>query len=145
MGSGKKDLKPGHQAISDAKHVVEHAAAEKGIHGVAHAISKAGPVAAKLVSSTVGKVLPIVGGGVPGAITAAFSGNAGRGFHAQNKPGYIDGIPPEEFAKMQQAQRARTAPAKNLITNKMVTVKSPAYSGQSTMGKALMASAKKKV
>jgi hypothetical protein len=31
------------------------------------------------------------------------------------------------------------------MTKKMVTVKTPTYPGQSTMGKALMASAKKKV
>jgi hypothetical protein len=141
MGSGKKDLKPGHQAMADAKHVVEHAAAEKGIHGVAHAISKAGPVAAKLVGSTVGKVLPIVGGGVPGAITAAFSGNAGRGFNEMSKS-RPDMLTPEQL--IQSSQRNRTTP-KLSMTKKMVAVKSPAYSGQSTMGKALMASAKKKV
>jgi hypothetical protein len=141
VGSGKKDLKPGHQAIADTGHVVEHAVAEKGIHGVAHAISKAGPVAAKLVGSTVGKVLPIVGGGVSGAITAAFSGNTGRGFNEmqKNRP---DMLTPE--ALIRSSQMNRTIP-KLSMTKKMVTVKSPAYSGQSTMGKALMASAKKKV
>ena len=141
MGSGKKDLKPGHQAMADAKHVVEHAAAEKGIHGVAHAISKAGPVAAKVMGSTVGKVLPIVGGGVPGAITAAFGGNAGRGFNEMSKS-RADMLSPEQL--IQSSQRNRTTP-KLSMTKKMVAVKSPAYSGQSTMGKALMASAKKKV
>lgn len=145
MAGGKKDLSPAQQAVSDAKHVVEHTIGEKAVHGAVHALTKAAPLAAKAIGGTVARVLPAVAGGVPGAIAAAFSGNAGRGFHAQNKPGYIDGIPPEEFAKMQQAQRARTASPKNLMTKKTVTVKNPAYPGQSTMGKALMASAKKKV
>lgn len=141
MGSGKKDLKPGHQAVADAKHVVEHAAVEKGVHGVAHAISKAGPVAAKLVGSTVGKVLPIVGGGVPGGVVAAFSGNAGRGFNEmqQNRNDMLS-----TDAASKRAMMYRNTP-KLSMTKKMVTVKNPAYSGQSTMGKALMASAKKKV
>lgn len=137
MGSGKKDLTPSQQALSDAKHVVEHAAVEKGIHGVAHAISKAGPAAAKLVGSTVSKVLPIVGGGIPGAISAVM-GDGTQGAAYQRKYAKTDGVPPEIFMK---------APKRNMITSKMVstTVKNPAYSGQSTMGKALMASAKKKV
>ena len=42
-------------------------------------------------------------------------------------------------------KRASMGRPKYNMTKKMVTVKSPAYSGQSTMGKAVMASAKKKV
>ena len=145
MPGGKKDLSPAQQAMSDAGHVIDHTVKEKAVHGVAHALTKAAPLAAKAIGGVASKVLPAVAGGVPGALVAAFSGNTGRGFHQQNKPGYIDGMPPEDFAKLQKAQRARTAPAKNLMTKKMVTVKSPAYSGQSTMGKAVMASAKKKV
>ncbi len=141
MGSGKKDLKPGHQAMADAKHVVEHTVGEKVAHGAAHALSKAAPVAAKAVGGAVGKILPAVAGGVPGGIVAAFSGNTGRGFNEmqQNRN---DMLSTDTATK--RALMYRNTPKLNM-TKKMVAVKSPAYSGQSTMGKALMASAKKKV
>jgi hypothetical protein len=139
MGSGKKDLTPSQQALSDVKHVTEHAAVEKGIHGVAHAISKAGPAAAKLVGSTVGKVLPIVGGGIPAAISAVM----GDGTRGSNEQAAMYKDPAMQKALQDRARQGRM---KNMITTKMAstTVKNPAYSGQSTMGKALMASAKKR-
>lgn len=136
---GKKDLSPAQQAMSDAKHVVEHTVGEKAVHGVAHSLSKAAPFAAKAIGGVASKVLPAVAGGVPGGVVAAFSGNAGRGFNemSQNRN--------DTMSLDAQKKRAAMGRPKYKMTNKMVTVKSPAYSGQSTMGKAVMASAKKKV
>jgi hypothetical protein len=141
MGSGKKDLTPSQQVLSDAKHVVEHTVGEKVAHGAAHALSKAAPVAAKAVGGAIGKVLPTVAGGVPGGIVAAFSGNTGRGFNEMQR-NQNDMLSTDTATK--RALMYRNTPKLNM-TKKMVAVKSPAYSGQSTMGKALMASAKKKV
>ena len=139
MPGGKKDLSPAQQAMSDAKHVVEHTVGEKAVHGVAHSLSKAAPLAAKAIGGTVAKVLPAVAGGIPGGVVAAFSGNAGRGFNEMSKNRN------DTMSLDAQKKRAAMGRPKYNMTNKMVTVKSPAYSGQSTMGKAVMASAKKKV
>jgi hypothetical protein len=139
MPGGKKDLSPAQQAMSDAKHVVEHTVGEKAVHGVAHSLSKAAPLAAKAIGGVASKVLPAVAGGIPGGVVAAFSGNAGRGFNEmsnnRNDMMSLDAV----------KKRAAMGRPKYNMTKKMVTVKSPAYSGQSTMGKAVMASAKKKV
>jgi hypothetical protein len=141
MPGGKKDLSPAQQVMSDAKHVVEHTVAEKAVHGAAHALTKAAPLAAKAIGGTVAKLLPAVAGGIPGAVTAAFSGDAGRGFHEKSKN--------KNDMTSSDVQMKRSAmyrkPMANLMTKKMITVKTPTYPGQSTMGKALMASAKKKV
>jgi len=139
MPGGKKDISPAQQAMSDAKHVVEHTIGEKIAHGAAHALTKAAPFAAKAIGGTVAKVLPAVAGGIPGGVVAAFSGNAGRGFNemSQNRN--------DTMSLDDQKKRAAMGRPKYNMTQKMVTVKSPAYSGQSTMGKAVMASAKKKV
>lgn len=139
MPGGKKDISPAQQAMSDAKHVVEHTVGEKAVHGVAHSLSKAAPLAAKAIGGTVAKVLPAVAGGIPGGVVAAFSGNAGRGFNEMSKNRN------DTMSLDAQKKRAAMGRPKYNMTNKMVTVKSPAYSGQSTMGKAVMASAKKKV
>jgi hypothetical protein len=141
MPGGKKDLSPTQQALSDAKHVVEHTVGEKAVHGVAHSLSKAAPLAAKAIGGVASKVLPAVAGGVPGAVVSAFSGNSGRGFNEMQKT-RADMVTPENASK--RASMYRSTP-KLMMSKKMVTVKSPAYSGQSTMGKAMMASAKKKV
>ncbi len=140
MPGGKKDLSPARQAMSDAKHVVEHTVGEKAVHGAAHALTKAAPLAAKAIGGTVAKVLPAVAGGVPGGVVAAFSGNTGRGFHemSKNKNDMMS-----SDVQMKRAAMGRK-PMLNM-TKKMVTVKTPTYPGQSVMGKALMASAKKKV
>lgn len=139
MPGGKKDLSPAQQAMSDAKHVVEHTVGEKAVHGVAHSLSKAAPLAAKAIGGVASKVLPVVAGGIPGGVVAAFSGNAGRGFNEMSKNRN------DTMSLDAQKKRAAMGRPKYNMTNKMVTVKSPAYSGQSTMGKAVMASAKKKV
>ena len=96
-------------------------------------------------ASVASKVIPVVGGGVPSAISAVM-GDGTQGASQLRKKGYVDGTSPEQWAQLQKEQRMRTSPMKNMLTTKMVstTVKNPAYSGQSTMGKALMASAKKR-
>ena len=139
MPGGKKDLSPTQQAMSDAGHVIDHTVKEKAVHGVAHALTKAAPLAAKAIGGTVARVLPAVAGGIPGGVVAAFSGNAGRGFNEMSKNRN------DTMSLDAQKKRAAMGRPKYNMTNKMVTVKSPAYSGQSTMGKAVMASAKKKV
>lgn len=163
MAGGKKDLPPGKQAASDAAHVLDHTVREKALHqGVHHAgkiasnvgktiaqvapkavpaMVKAAPSIAQVAVPTLAKVVTPLLGGVPGAVVSAFSGNTGRGFNEMQKT-RADMLTPEKSTK--RAMAYRNTP-KLMMNKKMVAVKSPAYSGQSTMGKAMMASAKKKV
>lgn len=143
--------------IDDVRGVMKGAVDTKVQQGIASAVKTGADFGRKLISSVpsveaamaknalgvlskgasvASKVIPVVGGGIPSAISAVM-GDGTQGAAYQRKYAKTDGVPPEIFMK---------APKRNMITTKMVstTVKNPAYSGQSTMGKALMASAKKR-
>lgn len=166
MGGKKgKDLTPTQKALSDVAHVVDHTVREKAMHQGLHHAGKIASNVGKTVAQVAPKAVPAmvkaaptiarvgipalvkVGtpllGGVPGAIASLADG---RGYGA-------DFLETDDAKKSgggtmaglhERAAMYRSSP-KAMMTKKMVTVKSPAYSGQSSMGKALMASAKKKV
>lgn len=166
MGGKKgKYQTPREKTLSDLAHVVDHTVREKAMHqGVHHAgqiasnvgktvaqvapkavptMVKAAPTIARVAIPALAKVATPLLGGVPGTIAALADG---RGFGAdfletgdaqKSGGGTMAGL-------HERAAMYRSTP-KAMMTKKMVTVKSPAYSGQSSMGKALMASAKKKV
>ncbi len=146
--------------IDDVRGVMKGAVDTKVQQGIASAVKTGADFGRKLISSVpsveaamaknalgvlskgasvASKVIPVVGGGIPSAISAVM-GDGTRG--SEEQAAMYKG------PAMQKAlqDRARQGRMKNMITTKMAstTVKNPAYSGQSTMGKALMASAKKR-
>ena len=157
------------QTMGDVKHTQDHILVEKGMHRVLHDAPKIARSVGKTIANVAPKALPAIAkaapsvlsaiptiakaaapllGGVPGAITAAFSGNAGVGgdYLAAN-PYITSGETKEQY----MAKKERTAFLKDKTANpgrsQMYQAQLPKqnYSGQSAMGKALMASAKKKV
>ena len=165
---GKKGVyqTPAKKAVSDVAHVADHTVREKAMHVGVHNASKIASNVGKTVAKVAPNVIPsmvkaapaiarvgiplatkIAGpllGGTAGTIGAMLDG---RGYGAdfmevgdarKTGGGTMAGI-------NARASQFRSKPMANQMTNKMVTVKTPAYPGQSTMGKALMASAKKKV
>jgi hypothetical protein len=164
MGGTKgKYQTPAQKAVSDVAHVADHTVREKAMHVGVHNASKIASNVGKTVAKVAPNVIPsmvkaapaiarvgiplatkIAGpllGGTAGTISAMLDG---RGYGAdfmevgdarKTGGGTMAGL----------NKRAAMGRPKYNITKKMATVKSPAYPGQSTMGKAVMASAKKKV
>ena len=157
------------QTMGDVSHTRDHILVEKGIHRVLHdapkiarsvgrtiakAAPKALPAIAKAAPSvlnaipTIAKAAAPLLGGVPGAITAAFSGNAGVGgdYLAEN-PYIMTGETKEEYMAKKEMTAFLKDKAANPGRSQMYQAQLPKqkYSGQSAMGKAVMASAKKKV
>ena len=163
MGGKKgKYQTPTQKAVSEALHVVDHTVREKAMHqGVHHAskiasnvgktvaqmapkaipaMVKAAPTIARVGLPALAKVATPLLGGVPGALMALADG---RGFGAD----FLESDDARKSGGGTMAglnERAAMRPKYNM-TKPVATVKRPAYSGQSTMGKAVMASAKKKV
>ena len=168
MAGGKKGKyqTPTQKTLNDVGHVIDHTVQEKAAHAGLHNSSKiasnvgqtvakvapkaiptmvkAAPTIARVGLPALAKVATPLLGGVPGALIAL---SDGRGYGANYlESGDAKKTGGGNMAELNaRAMQGRTKPMTHKITKTMVTVKNPAYSGQSTMGKALMASAKKKV
>lgn len=165
MPGGKKGQykTPTQKTLSEAAHVVDHTVREKAMHqGLHHApkiasnvgktvaqmapkaipaMVKAAPTIARVGLPALAKVATPLLGGVPGALMALADG---RGFGAD----FLESDDARKSGGGTMAglnERAAMGRPKYNMTKTVATVKRPAYSGQSTMGKAVMASAKKKV
>lgn len=165
MPGGKKGTyqTPTQKALSDAAHVVDHTVKDKAMHQGIHHASKIASNVGKTVAQMAPQAIPamvkaaptIARVGIPLATKVAgplLSGTVGALASLADGRGYgADFLETGDAKKTGGGtmaalnERAAMGRPKYNMTQKTVTVKSPAYSGQSKMGKAVMASAKKKV